>query len=239
MQQGIVKQIQFSLRSFHLFIHLQDFYWTPTIYGHTEQRAGDIRLQPTVSTQHGGEKRCHQKTRAQLDKCSDGRTQEIAITPGVCVSGGPGLGDFFKGRKEQKGHKAWSGFFWTSGTQPGIRSERRIFHTREALWSQGGKNEHVRFGRVYAAQWLDTGWGGGGERWDHKGRCKEDIRPWGTLCAVQVVWTSLIGTSCKEVTNTGNVCGQSRSFGCLTETSLLTPVMWSVQQSIVKPDCLG
>lgn len=51
MQQGIVKQIQFSLRRFHLFIHLQDFYWTPTIYGHSEQGAGDIRLLPTVSTQ--------------------------------------------------------------------------------------------------------------------------------------------------------------------------------------------
>lgn len=107
MQLGIVRQIQFSLRSFHLFIHLYHFYLTPAVDQCTEQGAGDIRSLPTVSSFEEEREVIKQPEHiGQTDKRSNGRTPQINI-PSRCICnwrlGVPGV----------------PGFLWVSGGQPG------------------------------------------------------------------------------------------------------------------------
>lgn len=186
-----------------------------------------------------GKKGCHQETRAQLDKCSDGETQNIVAMPPVCISGGPGERDCFKGRRSQGNircvlvlmdervsvrHRGVKGDYPHKGSSMDSGMQKWVW----ILWETPG-----------SSVWLDPELEGGGDRWDCKGgRYREDVRSRGNLYASPSGCTSLFGTQCKKVRNSGNVCGQSRSFGCLIETSLLTPVLWSMQLSMVEPDFL-
>lgn len=130
MQQSIVKQIQFSSRSFHLFIHLQYFYWTPSIDQYTEQSAGDIGhcqqwILSVEERRDAIKQPAHTWTNVLIEEHSDSHSRLGCLWLRV--------GD--AGRLFQR--KAWV-----------LLGERE----GEVTEIQGSKNERGPFGKAYAAQ---------------------------------------------------------------------------------------